>query len=166
MFRQMRRKNQSLELEECQELLKRGNSGVLSVGGDGGYPYGVPMSYVYFNSRLYFHCAKSGHKLDAVRKNSKASFCIIAQDDIMPEEYTTLFKSVIVFGNIKVMENEEEIMRAIDALGRKYVQDDSAVNRENAIKKDWEALCMLEMSVEHLSGKQSRALAEMRRKGL
>ena len=84
----------------------------------------------------------------------------------MPEEYTTLFKSVIVFGNIKVMENEKEIMRAIDALGRKYVPDNSAVNRENAIKKDWEALCMLEMSVEHLSGKQSRALAEMRRKGL
>ena len=87
MFREMRRKKQLLTLEESTAVLHRGTSGVLALAGDDGYPYAVPMSYVYDGAKLYFHCAKSGHKLDAIRRNCRASFCVIDQDQIVPEEY-------------------------------------------------------------------------------
>ena len=89
MFREMRRKNQQLLEEDTAAILREGSSGVLSVLGDDGYPYGVPLSYLYEEGRLYFHCAVSGHKLDALRREAKASFCVIAQDEIVPKKYTT-----------------------------------------------------------------------------
>ena len=73
MFREMSRKNQSLSLEECALVLNRGTSGVLALSGDDQYPYAVPISYVYDGAKLYFHCAKTGHKLDAVTRNPKAA---------------------------------------------------------------------------------------------
>ena len=83
MFREMRRKRQALPLERCEEVLRRGTSGVLALSGDGGYPYAVPISYCYDGSRLYFHCAKEGHKLDAIRREPRASFCVIDQDQVV-----------------------------------------------------------------------------------
>ena len=131
MFREMRRKNQSLSLEECALVLNRGTSGVLALSGDDQYPYAVPISYVYDGAKLYFHCAKSGHKLDAVTRNPKASFCVIDQDQVVPEEYTSYYRSVIVFGTIKILEHEEEKRIAIEKLALKYAPNDSAVNRVN-----------------------------------
>ena len=98
MFREMRRKMQALTAEETAEILKRNTSGVLSLNGDDGYPYGVPLSYVYLDSKLYFHCAGAGHKLDSILKDDKVSFCVIDQDQVVGEEYTTYFRSVIAFG--------------------------------------------------------------------
>ena len=89
MFREMRRKNQQLPRGECCRILEEATSGVLAVSGDDGYPYAVPLSFAYADGRLYFHVAKSGHKLDALRRNPKASFCIIERDEIVPAEYTT-----------------------------------------------------------------------------
>ena len=82
MFREMRRSKQQLSQEETEAVLTRGTSGVLSVLGDGGYPYGVPLSYVYHDGKLYFHWALSGHKLDAVRACPKASFCVVDRDQV------------------------------------------------------------------------------------
>ena len=105
MFREMRRKKQQMSGDACDELLFRGTSGVLALSGDDGYPYAVPISYVYDGEKIYFHCAKSGHKLDAIKRNPKASFCVIGQDQIVPEEYTTYFRSVIAFGISKYTNN-------------------------------------------------------------
>ena len=116
MFREMRRKKQQLTQEETMVILREGTSGVLSLTGDEGYPYGVPLSYVYDGDKLYFHCAKEGHKIDAIRKNPKASFCVIAQDEIVPEKYTTCYRSVIAFGSVRILENEGEKRRAIEEL--------------------------------------------------
>ena len=77
MFREMRRKKQALSQEACSVVLEKGTSGVLAVSGDNDYPYAVPLSYVYDGEKIYFHCAKSGHKLDAIQKNQKVSFCVI-----------------------------------------------------------------------------------------
>ena len=82
MFREMRRKKQLLALEESTAVLECGTSGVLAVLGDHGYPYAVPISYVYDGAHIYFHCAKAGHKLDAVKRNQKASFCVIGKDEV------------------------------------------------------------------------------------
>ncbi len=156
MFREMRRRNQQLPQEESVAVLKRGTSGVLAVAGDGGYPYAVPLSYVYEDGKIYFHCAKSGHKLDAVRSNEKVSFCVVDRDLIIPEEYTTCFRSVIVFGRIRVLEEDREKRETIEKLALRYAPEDSEEHRRQEIDKEFAALCMLELTVEHLSGKESR----------
>ena len=113
MFRPMRRHRQQLSQGDCAAILSRGTSGVLAVAGDGGYPYAVPLSYVYQEGTLFFHCAKAGHKLDALRRCSKASFCVIDQDQVVPPEYTTYFRSVIAFGRTRILEDEAEKQAAI-----------------------------------------------------
>ena len=128
--------------------------------GDDEYPYAVPISYVYNNSKIYFHSAKEGHKIDAIRKCSKASFCVIAQDEIFPEKYTTHFKSVIAFGKIRILEDENEIREAIERLAMKYHPTDSAENRNQEIARAWKALCMMELSVEHMTGKEAIETAQ------
>ena len=162
MFRELRRKRQVLSNEACSEILHRGTSGVLALAGDEGYPYAVPISYVYDGEKLYFHSAKAGHKLDAILREPKASFCVIDQDQILPEEYTTYFRSVIAFGRIHILEDEEEKRAAIEKLALKYAPDDSAENRRRAIDREWEPLCMLEMSIDHLSGKEAIELVRKR----
>ena len=88
MFRGMRRKRQLLSKKDSIAVLEKGTSGVLSLLGDNGYPYGVPISYVYADNKIFFHSAKDGHKIDAIRACEKASFCVIDQDKVVPEEYT------------------------------------------------------------------------------
>lgn len=160
MFREMRRKRQMLSEEDCMAVLGRATSGVLALMGDGGYPYAVPLSYVYEDGKIYFHCAKEGHKLDAVRNCEKASFCVIDQDQIVPEKYTTYFRSVIVFGRIKILEDEDQKREAIRKLAFRYAPKDSAENREREIEREWRQLCMLELSVEYMSGKEAIELVK------
>lgn len=155
MFREMRRKRQLLSNEESIDILNNGTAGVLALSGDDGYPYAVPVSYVYDNSKIYFHGAKTGHKIDAVRKCSKASFCVIDQDKIIPEEYTTYFRSVIAFGKVRILEDEKEIRNAVEKLAIKYHPKDSEANRNQAIVREWAPLCMIEFSVEHMTGKEA-----------
>lgn len=154
MFREMRRKKQLLTREECEQILQKATSGVLAVDGDDGYPYAVPLSYVYADNKIYFHCAKSGHKLDALTRNEKASFCVIGQDKVMPEEFTTHYKSVIVFGKVRTIEDETEKKKAIERLSLRYAPMISNAQMQQEIKNYWNALCMLELSIDHMSGKK------------
>ena len=143
MFRAMRRKKQQLSEKECRAVLERGTSGVLAVSGDDGYPYAVPLSYVYTEGKLFFHSAKSGHKIDAIMRSGKASFCVVDQDQIVPEEYTTYFRSVIAFGNEN--SGRRQCETSCQMLDVKCAPDDSEENREQAIEREWKPLCMLEM---------------------
>lgn len=158
MFREMRRNRQAMPEAEILEILRRGTSGVLALSGDGGYPYAVPISYVYADSRLYFHGAKTGHKIDAIRGCDKASFCVIAADDVVPEAYTTYYRSVIVFGRIRILEDEAQIRDAVTRLALKYHPADSQAHREEMIQREWAPLCMMEMTVEHMTGKKAKEL--------
>lgn len=158
----MRRAKQSLPAEECAAILQNASSGVLALSGDDGYPYAVPLSFVCDGDCLYFHCAKQGHKIDAVRRSEKASFCVIAQDDVVPEDYATNYRSVIVFGRICILEDENEKRTAIEKLAVKYAPHEPADRREAAIEKDWSPLCMLKMRVEHVTGKEGLALSKKR----
>ena len=116
-FREMRRKHQQLSEEESIGILQKATSGTLALLGDGGYPYAVPISYVYDDGKLYSHSAMSGHKVDAIRKCDKASFCVIDQDNVQPAEYTTYFRSVIAFGRIRIVEDETEKLAIARTLG-------------------------------------------------
>ena len=160
MFRELRRKKQALSREECQAVLERGTHGVLALAGDDGYPYAVPLSYDWREGKLFFHCAKAGHKLDAIARCPKASFCVVDQDLVVPEEYTSYFRSVIAFGRIRVLEDEGEKRAAIDALARRYFPGDTQENREAYIAKEWAGVALLELTVEHLTGKQATELVQ------
>ena len=118
-FRQMRRKRQQLTQEESIAILQKATAGTLALLGDDGYPYAVPISYVYNEGKLYFHSALNGHKVDAIRKYDKASFCVIEQDDVQPEKYTTFFRSVIAFGRIHIVEDEKEKLEIVRLLGNR-----------------------------------------------
>ncbi len=154
MFREMRRKKQILSEEENIKILKEATSGVLAVSGDDGYPYAVPMSYVYFDGKIIFHGAKAGHRFDSVKNEPKSSFCVIAQDEIHPELYTTFFKSVIVFGKIRIVEDKAQIRRYAEILADKYNPDATDDFRNAEINKFFNALCIYELTAEHISGKQ------------
>ena len=162
MFREMRRKNQQLPPEAALEVLKRGGCGVLSLLGDGGYPYGVPLNYAYREGKLYFHCAKSGHKLEAIRREEKCSFCVIDQDRVVPEEYTTYYRSVIAFGRIRVVEDDGEKRAALELLGERFNPGDTE-GLGQKIQTLWNNTAVLELEVEHLTGKENKDLARQRR---
>ena len=158
MFREMRRKKQALNAKEISEILKRNTSGVLSVNGDGGYPYGVPLSYVYLDSKLYFHCAGSGHKLESILKDNKVSFCVIDQDQVVGEEYTTYFKSVIAFGRARVLEGEEKLRPLVELCEKYYPGhlEHTRQKAEGALKN----VCIVELAIEHVTGKAAIELVE------
>ena len=143
-------------------ILKENTSGVLSVYGEDGYPYGVPLSYVYADGKLYFHSAKDGHKIDAVRNNNKVSFTVIAQDNIVAEEYTTYFQSVIAFGTARILEQDDEKRAAIEQLAEKYMPD-LKEGRLQEIEKEFHRLCMIEVTIDSLTGKEAIELVRARR---
>ena len=163
MFRTMRREKQLLTTKECVQILTRGTSGVLAVSGDDDYPYGVPLSYVYHDHKIYFHSAKSGHKLDAIARNPKASFCVIDQDQIVPQEYTSYFRSVIAFGTARVLEDDAEKKRALELLAVRYSPDQEQERLQQEVAKSLGSVAMIELTIEHLSGKEAKELAKKKR---
>lgn len=164
MFRPMRRFKQLLSDEDTRSVLERGTSGVLAVLGDEGYPYAVPLSYAYLDGKLYFHCAKAGHKLDALRSCPKVSFCVTDQDQVVAEEYTTYFRSAIAFGRVRILDDPEEMLPLLHRLARKYAPEDSDANRTKAIDRELAQTAMLELTVEHLTGKEAIELVRARQK--
>ena len=161
MFHAMRRSKQKLSLKECEDILFCGSSGVLALAGDDGYPYAVPISYAYDGDCIYFHCAKAGHKLDAIRRNNKASFCVVAQDLVVPEEYTSYFRSVIAFGKVTFIEEPDEKRRALRILAEKYSAE-FLEGAEKEIEDKLSAVCIFCLEIEHLSGKEAIEFAEAR----
>ena len=164
MFREMRRKRQQITEMECVEILNRNTSGVLAVLGDEGYPYAVPISYVYDGEALYFHCAKSGHKLDAIKSCDKVSFCVIDRDEVVPQKYTTYFRSVILFGRASILNDDEEILSAIEKLAIKYYPTDSNENRDKAIKNEYAAMCIVKIDIDYMTGKEAIELVKSKNK--
>lgn len=161
MFREMRRKKQALSTEETIKVLNKGTAGVLAIAGDEYYPYAVPLSYVYKEKKVYFHCAYNGHKMDVIRANPKVSFCVIDKDQVIPEEFTTYYRSVIIFGNARILENEKEKRSALEILAAKY-SPDHKTGRLEEIDKLFKQTCMVEIEIEHMSGKESIELVRER----
>ena len=147
-FREMRRKRQQLAEEESIAILEKATAGTLALLGDNDYPYAVPISYVYHDGKLYFHSALAGHKVDAIRKCDKASFCVIEKDDVQPEKYTTFFRSVIAFGRIHIIEDKYEKLEIARMLGNRYNP-----NQDEALQKEIESglsrMLVIRFGIEH-----------------
>jgi len=157
----MRRKRQQLSEAESIGILQKATSGTLALLGDNGYPYAVPISYVYHEGKLYFHSALSGHKVDAIRQCDKASFCVIEQDDVQPKKYTTFFRSVVAFGRIHIIEDEEVKLSTALMLGNRYnPNDDESLKKE--IESGLSRMLMIRFDIEHLTGKEAIELVKQR----
>jgi nitroimidazol reductase NimA-like FMN-containing flavoprotein (pyridoxamine 5'-phosphate oxidase superfamily) len=150
MFRQMRRFKQQLSEEECVEVLKEMPRGVLSVHGEDGYPYGVPVDYIYDDGKIYFHGAKAGHKIDALKADNKVSFCVMDSGRFIEGKLGLNVRSVIVFGRISFMDGGEKAMYELRKLGTRYFGSEYA---EYEIAKTGGNVQMLELTIDHLTGK-------------
>lgn len=118
----MRRKNKQLSRDEIIEILSKSEYGVLSTISSNGYPYGVPLNYVYYQGSIYFHSAVSGHKIENIDKDPKVSFCVVGNTKLLPAEFNTKYESVIIFGTAKEVFDEEKA-DALLAIVNKYSKD-------------------------------------------
>lgn len=151
MFKEMRRKDRALENNEAIELLKNCEYGILSTIDKNGYPYGVPLSYVYVDNSIYFHSATEGNKLDNILTNDKVSFCVVGKTSILPDKFSTKYESVIVFGKTTEVIDDEKNEALLEILnkyspgfikqGKAYIQNAGAKTK------------VIKITIEHISGK-------------
>lgn len=157
----MRRFRQQLSQEECFAILQQNTSGVLALIGEQGFPYAVPLSYVFSetDNSIFFHSALTGHKIRALSSSSAASFCVIDADEVIPEKFTTAYRSVIVFGNAVVVHDKKRCQYGLELLGRKY-----AYNHEEAIQAEiagaFNQTCVIELTIDVLTGKEGLELTK------
>ena len=156
MFRKMVRAKQQLSREECVAILRTEKRGVLSVLGDEGYPYGMPLNHYYneADGKLYFHSGKQGHKIDALRTNEKASFCVLDEGRREAGEWALRFRSVIVFGRVEFVEDRETVYEISAKLSRKFTDDEAYIADE--LRRSGPATCMFALVPEHITGKRIR----------
>ncbi len=148
----MRRFKQSLPQSECEEILLHEKRGVLSLIGDDGYPYGVPIDFLYEASerRIYFHSARLGHKIDAMNRCEKVCFTVFEKGE-QREDWSYYVRSVIAFGRAKEVVDEDRKIAKCKAFGMKYYPSEAEVDEE--MRRDFARVAIFEIEVEHLSGK-------------
>ena len=153
MFREMLRKKQQLPEEECIEILKNELRGVLSVIGDDDYPYGMPINHFYCeeDGKIYFNSGRKGHKIDAMKRHDKASFCVYDQGFRREGEWALNIRSVIVFGRIEFIEDREKIYEIARRLSHKFTDDEEYIERE--IVRSGPGTLMFALVPEHMTGK-------------
>ena len=153
MFREMRRFKQQISDTECVQILKEQPRGVLSMLGDDDYPYGIPLDHWYCeeNGKLYFHCAKTGHKLDAIRRHDKVSYCVMDEGFRRDGEWALNIKSVVIFGRMRIVEDEEKKREICANLVRKFTDDEAYLQKELA--SAFGRVNCLELAIEHMTGK-------------
>ena len=153
MFREMIRFKQQLSREECLEILTQEKRGVLSVQGDDGYPYGMPINHYYCeeDGRLYFHSGKKGHKIDSILRNDKASFCVYDEGYRKEGEWALNIRSVIVFGRIEILNDREKIYEIARLLSRRFTDDEEYIEQE--IRRSGPNTLMFALVPEHMTGK-------------
>ncbi|MDE5850970.1 MAG: pyridoxamine 5'-phosphate oxidase family protein [Muribaculaceae bacterium] len=160
MERKMRRIRQQLPEEENIRILENGKVAVWAVAGDDDYPYAVPINYVYHEGCIYIHCARQGHKLDAIRRNPKCSLCIVDKDDVVPIAFTSYFRSVIAFGKAEIVEEENEVIDALRLMSDKY---SPGIDPEEEIRKFLKNVCIVRIRLVEVTGKEAIELVRMRK---
>ena len=153
MFRELVRKNKQLAAEECIRILEKEKRGVLSVNGDNGYPYGMPMDHWYDkeDGKIYFHCGKAGHRSDSLKKDGRVSFCVYDGGYRAQGEWALHIKSVIVFGKIEIVDDPDRIVDVTRKLSYKFTHDDDYINAE--IEQHAHRTLLLVLTPEHICGK-------------
>ena len=140
-------------METCCEILRTELRGVLSLIGDDGYPYGVPMNHYYCDEdgKIYFHSGQNGHKIDAINACPKASFCVFDKGYAKAGEWALNIRSVIVFGKIEIIRDKEKILKICESLSHKFTQDEDYIRSE--IERSGKSTLLFALVPEHISGK-------------
>lgn len=160
MQHKMRRFKQLLPEAKTKEILRMATHGVLSLVDADGTPYGVPLSFVYDGGDIiYFHCACAGHKIDCISANASCSFCVVAQDLIVPEEFTTYFRSVVCFGRVTIVSDREELEKGLLLLAEKY---SPGIDSEAEISRFINNVAVLRLEITGMTGKESIELTRSR----
>lgn len=149
--REMRRSDRQLGQEQAAAILERGVYGVLSTVDADGQPYGVPLNYVYHQEAIYFHSARSGHKLDNLLQNSQVSFCVIDKAELDPQQFSTDFASVIVFGKTSVLGGQEKRQALVWLM--QHLAPEQSQNAAEYIEKNQEQTRVVKIEIDHMSGK-------------
>ena len=158
----MRRFRQQIPEEEAKEILRRATNGVLCLTDKDERPYGVPMSFIFDDDRsIFFHCALWGRKIECIRHNPNACFTIIDLDDIHPEEFTTYFRSVIVEGVIRIIDERQELIEALRLLSTKY---SPGLDCEPEIEKGIDRIKILKLEIDSITGKEAIEIVKQRNK--
>ena len=154
MFRPIRKKKNEISTDSAKELLRSSRRGVLAVNGDDGYPYAIPVNYLYDeeNNSLIFHGAKAGHKVDSLKKDDKICFTVFGNEKIKEEEWAPYLQSVVVFGRCHLVESRDDILRLVKKFALKYYPDENTVDEEIAFSG--KGVQMFEIKIEHMSGKE------------
>ena len=154
MFRKIRKKKNELDINAVEKLLLDSRRGVLAMNGDEGYPYAIPINYVYDkdNKNIYFHGARVGHKIDALRACDKVCFTVYGNETIKEETWAPFMQSTVVFGRCHLMENGEKAMALLKSFAMKYYPNEQMADEE--IAKAGKAVQLFEIEIEHLSGKE------------
>lgn len=150
MFRKMRRFKQEMSEEECRKLLAEERRGVLSMIGTEGYPYGVPINYLYDDGKIYFHCAREGHKNDALKTDDRVCFTVFNHGRLIEGKLGLNVKSVVAFGRVKPVEDHTLAMEKLRKLSLKYNPED--YTEKEIARNEWKVQ-MLEMTIDHMTGK-------------
>lgn len=153
MFRDVSRKKQSLSAEKIADILKNEKRGVLSVQGENGYPYGLPINY-WFNEEngyVYFHSGKKGYKTDAILSDNKVSFCVHDEGYKKDGEWALNISSVIIFGRMYIVEDSEKSAEIFRRLSLKFTSDTEYIDSE--IEKFAKDTVCYELRPEHITGK-------------
>lgn len=151
-FRKLRRTQRQLSEKDCRELLRREKRGVLAVNGVDGYPYALPMNFYYNEAAnaLYFHSGKRGYKLDALKANNRVSFCVLDGGQKVEGKNYPKFQSVVLFGRIRFVEDREQTLWYARAFDEKFKPAEEV---EEDIRRSGAAVQMLELEIDHVSGK-------------
>lgn len=149
----MRRSRQQLPPEDCIEILNRGSHGILALNGK--YPYALPISFALdeSGSKIYFHCALEGYKLELIQKDPRASFCVVGCDEVIEEKFTTKYRSVICFGSIRFAQDSEKRF-GLELLGKKYSPHESQDSLDAEIARGFDRCLVPVLEIESLTGKQ------------
>ena len=151
MFREMRKKDREVLGEDIEKILTNGEYGVLATVGENGYPYTVPLSYVYQDNSIYFHCAKEGHKLDNIQKNHKVSFCVVTDTEVLPGKFSTNYKSIIAFGEAKELTGvlkRDILFKFIEKYSQSFIEEG-----KRYIERAQDSAKIVEIKIEHITGK-------------
>ena len=154
MFRQMRNRKNGMTAGEAEDLLRSCRRGVLAVDGEEGYPYAVPVNYLYDNEtgRIIFHGAKSGYKADCLKADDRVCFTVYGSETVREEDWAPFVQSAVVFGRCRIIREQEDIDRLLKKFAMKYYPDERMADEE--IARSGKAAWMFEIRIEHISGKQ------------
>ena len=154
MFRKVRKIKNELDEKATKEVLKKAPRGVLALNGDDGYPYGLPLNYVYDedNNALYFHGTKTGYKIDCIEKSPKASFTALLEEGVSDDGWSKNVSSVVAYGLLEEIEDSDFARDALEKLAQKYYPSEDLI--EKNIKANFKNTKILAFHISYMTGKR------------